>query len=311
MKMKNDIEEKQEKKQNTFSNILKKAADISKQTAESVQKGTSALVEKAKQDSQARKLQKLNPIFPKDYKSKNFNIPNIIKIVDDAERRNIEICDGAIGWRKIENQVEVLYLYDEAVKMSGLTFIPTITCNAVYCVYPFDRKCFIQADCIFSKTHEEKLAELEHIAYSLGAKKCSIEIDYSNYEFQSSSMKIGSHDKKVGVDSGKEQGSKVSSKNSGRISVEFEGTNTPIKPNLKWFAHDDNIKNLIDMRCSNSNSIKSKVLELSGVTSATMSQQTALAIDMIIKKSKIKNKSATQNESQKEMQSKLIFAVEF
>ena len=70
--MKNDIEEKQEKKQNTFSNILKKAADISKQTAESVQKGTSALVEKAKQDSQARKLQKLNPIFPKDYKSKNF-----------------------------------------------------------------------------------------------------------------------------------------------------------------------------------------------------------------------------------------------
>ena len=124
-------------------------------------------------------------------------------------------------------------------------------------------------------------------------------------------MKICSHDKKVGVDSGKEQGSKVSSKNSGRISVEFEGTNTPIKPNLKWFAHDDNIKNLIDMRCSNSNSIKSKVLELSGVTSATMSQQTALAIDMIIKKSKIKNKSATQNESQKEMQSKLIFAVEF
>ena len=307
--MKNDIEEKQEKKQNTFTNIFKKAADISKQTAESVQKGTSALVEKAKQDSQARKLQKLNPIFPKDYKSKNFNIPNVIKIVDDAERRNIEICDGAIGWRKIENQVEVLYLYDEAVKMSGLTFIPTVTCNAVYCVYPFDRKCFIQADCIFSKTHEEKLAELEHIAYSLGAKKCSIEIDNSSLINTDIFINTGIHVRGKGIEEENRKSNGSFNKSKGKVVVEFEGTNDPVRPTLKWFEHDDNIKNLIEMRFSKR--IKSKVLELSGVTSATMSQQTAVAIDSVMKSSKINIRFDIKNQSQKEMQSKLIFAVEF
>ena len=309
--MKNDIEEKQEKKQNTFSNILKKAADISKQTAENVQKSTSAFVEKTKQESHARKIQKLNPLFPKEYKSKNFNIPNVIKIVDDAERRDIELCDGAIGWRGTENQVEVLYLYDEAVKMSGLTFIPTATCNTVYCVYPFDRKCFIQADFIFSKTHEEKLAELENIAYSLGAKKCSIEIDYSNYENKETFMSSGIRFGKQGIDGESYQGKNSLNKNSGKAVIDCEGSNTPTRPDLKWFRYDSSIKNLIEMRCSKDNAIKHKVLELSGITSSTMSQQTAIAIDMILKSSKIKTKSAIQNESKKEIQSKLIFDIEF
>ena len=57
--------------------------------------------------------------------------------------------------------------------------------------------------------------------------------------------------------------------------------------------------------------IKSKVLELSGVTSATMSQQTAVVIDSVMKSSKINIRFDIKNQSQKEMQSKLIFAVEF
>lgn len=34
---------------------------------------------------------------------------------------------------------------------------------------------------------------------------------------------------------------------SGQIKIEFEGNNTPKQPYLKWFTHDENIKNLIKM----------------------------------------------------------------
>lgn len=48
----------------------------------------------------------------------------MIKIVDDAERRGIDVCEGAIGWLGKVANTEIMYLYDEAVEDSGLTFVP-------------------------------------------------------------------------------------------------------------------------------------------------------------------------------------------
>ena len=85
----------------------------------------------------------------------------------------------------------------------------------------------------------------------------------------------------------------------------------PIRPSLKWFAHDDNIKKLIDMRCSDRNAIESRTLELQGSSSATMSQKTALAIDEAITKIGIKTHSTMEKQVKKENHSKLIFEIEF
>ena len=97
----------------------------------------------------------------------------------------------------------------------------------------------------------------------------------------------------------------------GRILAEFEGSSTPKAPELKWFANDDNIKRLIEMRCTDSNSIKSETLELEGASSAAMSQKTASAIDASTSKIGAKSNFNMERNAARENHSKLIYCIEF
>ena len=106
------------------SGFLQKTSDKSKQAIADVQAGAVAISEKSRQDSYQRRLKKYNPLFPEVFHSEEFNIPNMIMIRDDAERRGIDVCEGAIGWLGKVGGMEVLYLYDEAVQESGIKFIP-------------------------------------------------------------------------------------------------------------------------------------------------------------------------------------------
>lgn len=310
MNQKDDLQ-KEKTKSETFSNFLHKSADVGKKIAKSAVDGTKATVEKIKEKNETHQKEKLNPLFPKEYKSKSFNIPNIIKIVDDAERRKMTICDGAIGWRQTENNTEVLFLYDEAKEISGLQFVPTFNCNSIYCVDPFDRKKFIKADCIFSKAQEEKLAELENIAYCLGAKSCSIEMISFESDSNVTKKLLGFESKKVSIVTESNQSQGHAQQSTGKTVVKFKGHDNPTRPELKWFTYDDTVKNLIEMRCNQPDSVKSRTLELSGASSATMSQQTAVAIDGLIKNTKAKLKSKMEYQVNREMNSKLIFDIEF
>lgn len=298
-----------------ITDVLRKTGEMGKKASVSIQKSAKELSEKSKNDSYLRRMKKYNPLFPEKYHSEEFNIPNMIVIVDDAVRRGIDVCEGAIGWLSNENGMEVLHLYDEAIEESGIQFVPAPICDAVYYVDRFDRKRFIQTDSIFSKAHEERLAELKHIAYSLGAKSCSIEITETNIQVQSRS-KSAEVSTKGGVIKSAEKAEqnmsyKGSTQRSGKVVVEFEGSNDVKCPNLKWFAHDDTIKNLIEMRCSGSNAIKSETLVLEGAASAAMSQKTAYAIDNTISKISVGGKANMEGQALKENQSKLIFSIEF
>ena len=301
------------------SGFLQKTSDLGKKTFSDVQASANAFSEKAKQDNYLRKLKKYNPLFPDVYNSDTFNIPNMIMIRDDAERRGIDVCEGAIGWLGNESGMEVLYLYDEAVVNSGITFVPTADCDAIYYVDSFDRKRFIRIDCIFSKAHEERLAELKHVAYCLGAKSCTIEISESSVEVNVSKKKaaIGAsgiiHGTKVSSTESAEQNTsaKNSAQLSGKVHIQFEGHNVPQRPDLKWFANDENIKRLIDFRCHGANTIKSETLQLQGSSSATMSQKTACAIDNAVGAMKVKGNSAMESQAVKENHRTLIFSIEF
>lgn len=301
------------------SNILQKTSDFGEKTLNVVQKSVSELTEKNKQDSYERRLKKYNPLFPEIYQSDNFNCPNMIIIVDDAVRRGIDVCEGAIGWLGNESGMEVLFLYDEAISMSGINFVPSPSCDAAYYVDSYDRNRFIRVDCIFSKAHEEKMAELKNIAYSLGAKSCSIEISESNTETKKSSavMDIGGKlNIKIAAEASTHNSQSSSYQStthrSGRITAQFEGSNTPKRPKLKWFSKDDTIKRLIDMRCKNGNAIKSEVLELSGSSSATMSKKTAKSIDGVLNKHNgFRTSTAMESQAATENESKLIFSIEF
>lgn len=301
------------------SGFLQKTSDLGKKTVSDVQAGAVALSEKAKQDSYLRRLKKYNPLFADVYHSDTFNLPNMIMIRDDAERKGIDVCEGAIGWLGNESGMEVFYLYDEFVPNCGITFIPTADCDAIYYVDSHDRKRFIRIDYIFSKAHEERLAELKHIAHSLGAKSCSIEIIESNVETSVSKKKTafsGSgvlRGAKTSSTESAEQNisSQSASHRSGKIHAQFEGHSTPQHPTLKWFANDDIIKSLIESRCHGDNSLKLETLELSGSTSATMSRKTACSIDNAVGAMKLAGNSNMEAQATRENSTTLYFSIEF
>ena len=164
------------------SDLGQRTSDKGRKAIADVQAGAAALTEKTKQENYLRRLKKYNPLFPDAYSSSEFVLPKMIMLREEVERRGIDVCEGAIGWLGKESEMEVLYLYDKAVPSSGLQFVPVASSGAVYFADGFDPKRFIRTDCIFSRAHEERLAELKYVAHSLGAKSCTIEIYYGNHD---------------------------------------------------------------------------------------------------------------------------------
>ena len=285
-----------------------KTAILGKKVVQGVQSGAKAITEHTQKSAYEKQLKKYNPLTPEQFKSEQFALPNVIEIVDDAVRRGIEVCEGAIGWTDSVNGVEILHLYDEWIKESTLQFIPFPKCDAVYCVDNFDRTRFINVDTIFERTTNEKIAELENIAYCLGAKSCSIEIIEQDTETKSARKSISSCAVSKNPTTERSFSSQEHAQQSGKNITYFDGNKTPYEPPLKWFAFDDNIKGLIAMKCGGNNAIKSKVLELSCTTSATMSQKAAGAIDKLLK---VKVSMSMEKKAIKEHCSILIFEVKF
>lgn len=216
--------------------------------------------------------------------------------------------------------MEILYLYDEPVEVSEIKFVPDAQCDAIYYIDRFDKKKFIKIECLFSRAQEEKIAELEHIAYSLGAKSCSIEISEMSKELKESKKKVGFTEgikTKFGTIKSEENVeqdifSKNNYQSSGRGTIHFQGHDNPTHPELKWFQHDENINRMIEMRCEGRNAIKSKTFELEGASTAVMSMKTACAIDSAVgKMAQMKGTSTMETQANKEHRSRFIFSLEF
>lgn len=299
-----------------LSGLMQSTVDLGKMATDKAKAGVASMVEKSKSDSYARRLRKYNPLFPDQYKSDNFKRPSIIMIVDDVARRDVDVCEGAMGWLNNDSGSEVLCLYDDAIDLSGVQFIPNAACGAIYCVDVFNKSRYIRTDCIFSKAHEEKLAELKHIAYCIGAKKCIIEINESsaNTQAQNKSVDLSEKYKGATAKEGFEDHSSTGETNqrSGRVVTEYQNNNTLQVPELKWFAHADNITQLIEIRLQGKCVMKSETLEISGSTCATMSRNTACAIDGFLKGlGSVTGSFSMDMQVTREMQSKLFFHIEF
>ena len=289
--------EQNEKAKEKFSSFWQKTSDIGKKAAE----GAKAFAEQTKKNIHEAQDKKYTAVTSDEFNSEDFKLPNIIEIVDDSANRNFITDDKAIGWIEKHEDVDVLHMYSFFAKESKLKFIPVPQRENVYCKDNFDSNKFINANQVFGKATEEKLAELKHIAYSLGAISCSFEIVEAD---RNSSSKAG---KTTG---GSEIGKTSEEKNmqSGKTIAHFQGNDKPKRPTLKWFAHDDNIKLLIKMRCADINSIKSERMELKGSSTEAVSRKIACAVDDILN---IKGGFSLESQAIREYSNILIYEIEF
>lgn len=303
--------EKQRKFLSGMSGAFQKATDLSKKAVDEIQKGAKALSEKTQNDSYERRMKKYNPLFPQDMDLAGFKLPSIIEIVDKIVRKDVDVCEGAVGWTSVEKETEVLHIYKEETDRCGVQFIPFMDCNSVYYVDRFDPQRYIKVDCIFAKAVEEKLAELKQIAYVLGAKRCSVVIENSRVEKKKGAIAVGVGLGMKSVSNEQTSANETGDYRSGSTSGEFAGNDTPKRPKLKWFADDDNIKQLIEARISDPNSIKSDTLKLEGAYSATMSIKAASAINSLLGKSGVAANLNLETKAEEEHRSKLSFHIEF
>lgn len=298
-----------------------KAAEIGKIAADSTKEVAQSLANKAQAKYSKTQLKKYNPVFPEEYTDPNFGLPNLIMIVDDAIRKNIEVCKGAIGWKAFEKGVEVLRLYDEAIAFSGLHFIPAAVCDAIYYVDVHDRSRFIRLDCYFEKMQESKLAELQHIAYSLGARKYSVEMYDTTSEQRAVKQKYAAHGKdgvgaikkSVNVSEERELTSENKTQRKSVAFAEFSGDMKPTQPLLLWFANDDNIKNLIQMRCAGEgkSEVKTYSIEFKGTDFASMGVSTAVKLDAAVGRLGLGSSLDLKSRAVEERHHKMSFQLEF
>ncbi len=300
------------KSKEMLSDFLKKTSEVSKNVADGVQKSAVELSDKVKEDNYQRKLKKYNPLFPEEYHSDTFHLPKLIVITDAVSRANIDVCEGALGWRDREGDAEVLCLFNDSLDLGNIEFFPNAICDAAYYIDTFNPNRYIRVDCIFGKAHEERLAELKNIAYMLGAKSCTIEITEEQFERTTHSENVKMNIPKI-VGAKTEQAAITETTNvrSSKISAVFEGNPTPRRPELKWFAQDDTIKKLIEMRCKKTNKLNLETLQLYGATSATMTQKAATSIDSALSRMKLSGNFSMQSNAQSEHSRKIIFSVEF
>lgn len=303
-----------------IGSIAKKAAgNIGEVAATGAKKGIEAASDKYSKAKYNWDMKKYNPLFWDEYNSPDFDRPNMVMIVDDAQRRDVEVAEGAIGWREDSGGMEILCLYDTKIEESGIVFIPEAVCDSIYYVDRFDENRYIRIDDIFTRSHNEKIAELKHIAHSLGAKRYSVEIIEETKSLTKKAIKkqVKNSNKIKGVkleenaSATAEEIKGTYNRRSGQSNVKFAGSDNPVRPELKWFRHDDIINRLIDMRMDINNPIKSDSLILQGSSSATMTQAMAKAIDATVSKIGIKGTTSMQTEAENEKHTKLKFDIEF
>jgi len=305
------------------ADFLKSAADkvgeAGKNVANVAKDGVQSLSDKAQERSAQVKakqlgelLRKFPPVSREEFAKSTFAKPQLIQIVDNALKQEIAEYKGALGWSAKEDGVDILHLYNGSVPDSHIRFLPSATCGAVYCAHPFDEQCYISLDNYFSYIQQAKLAELQHIAFSLGVKHYWVELVETTNQSDNSKISVSLSGLKAAKGNAERamQASAYSQSKS-LAEMSFSESRDPQPPELHYFAQDENIKELIEMRCSadKKSMLTSYTIELSNSSSATISATTAAKISVAA--NKIGASTSFQAQSAREQNSKMIFKMEF
>lgn len=297
-----------------------KAKTIGSAAAGAASKGLQSAGQMAKQAQHDMKMAYYSPVFWEDYHSPDFDLPNMIVIVDEDERRGIDVCEGAIGWRSKEAGVEVLHLYQKAVPESNLTFFPAVNCYAAYYLDMVGRDRFIDLSSYYEVIQKDKMTELRNVAHALGARECrleSFEVEKA-IEWKKGKGRVKAQPANEKIDSVQVAADVALNQSTGRersviFAQKFEGSNEPVRPHLHWYKNDMELQSLIEMRCGDGvdNAIKEYSITLDCSSSATMAVKMAAKIDAALKKLGAACNFSLEGESHQESRKRLVFSIVF
>lgn len=286
-----------------------------------ISSGAAAASEKAARAIKNQKERLYSPLFAEDYFSTDFDMPKLVVIADEDERKGIDICDGAIGWLNTRRIPEIIFMYEEFVPRSNVRFSPRPMCGGVYYRHPFESDLYLQVKDYLKICKRDQLTELKNIACLLGAVHCSVEVHQEKGLFGSVSASRGSHaqakvDKErasMGVSQSLDANCTSNETLNIVMSESFEPGATPQRPELKWFAHDNEIISLIEKRC-NPNAggvLNSYSIDITASTSSSISVDLASSIDASLGAAKVKAGGSLSAGLKKEEKKHFVYKIEF
>ena len=286
--------------------------------ATGVRQGAGAAIKGIQDAAREARIALYSPVFPEQYRDPDFDLPRTIVIVDGDQRKNIDVCEGAIGWLSKNAGMEVLHLYESFVPDSGLRFHPVALCDAAYCVDPFDAARYVNLDAYFETMQQDKVTELRNVAYELGAKSCRLE-SYCEESNASSETKRATASLLPVRASGDElEAHGAMNREAERLceivfSATFEENAAPRRPKLGWYRNDREILSLIEIRCSGDKrgTLGTYDIKLSSTASATMSIEQASKLRTVLRGMKISCGRSLEREARNEQKKSLRYIVEF
>lgn len=307
-----------------------KAGGMAADAAGAVAKGAAGMAvagAKAVVDVAQKGIEDLNkfiykPVFPDEYNSPDYKIPKMIVIKDEASRKGIDVCKGAIGWADKIGELEALCMYDDWAKTCGLSFMPTLTLDTAYYVHPFDSSKYVRVEDYITTMKKDMNAELADVAYCLGAKSCKIE----RTEKKSKSFHVKGHNKNsapllvdgVPVQASLEDKEKASfeytdgSEWHESFQQTFAGEAKASAPELRWYKDDSSINQLIKTRCSEGMNVsKTYRYEITNTYSSCVGMGLAKKLDGALAAIKIGQKGKLQSDLKKDSKMEYVYEVNF
>ncbi|WP_165045964.1 hypothetical protein [Adlercreutzia sp. ZJ138] len=278
-------------------NAIEKAKEQGGKAVVVAKEGAFHVADKAQETSFELRKKYYNPLSPEEFFDPEFDLPRLIVIEDEDEKKGVDIFEGTIGWLTTDAGMEVLHLFGVAVENSGISFCPLPSYGAVYYCNGFgnDNR-YLRLDRYLDTVREEMMSELKQIAHKLGARECRLE------SVEESKLVIIRNKKAKGnvrilTDAGRVDGSAEAAfdqenshtrKRTMLFQQKFEGNAVPQQPELHWYSQNKEILSLIESRLTGSklNVTSSYCITVECSASSFVTESAAAKIDAALKKNK-------------------------
>lgn len=265
------------------------------------------------QNQKDRDLKNLRPIFESTLSDTDFFVSKLVRVTTmDKKHAESKICQNAIGHIDTYGGLEVINIYRDKAKYFGLTFFPNNDAELYY-VDPTDHDRYIELDNYFSQLKNERISELERIAFDLGAKH--FRVLYKEQTISSAKSNVNHKSKlsilKNGVNSDVDLNISTDKFSSVEIAAQsdFIG-HKPQEPVLRYLKHEPHILNLIELRM-NEAPITHKKMEIKLIESSGIKTNDAVKIDAAIKAMRFESRTSIVAEVNQESQRSFEYEIDF
>ena len=200
----------------------------------------------------------------------------------------------------------------------GLTFHPFVATDSFYYVDATNPSRYINLSNYYDTIRAEKEAELQKIAYDLGAKRCMLECEQASISIRSKQWAAkgkakASPTEQAGIDATCAINQESKAKRHALFVQEYEGNPEPNEPELHWYRNDPCIEQLVRSRCSGEGKalVTHYERQISTHSSMAIDINAAAKIDAALERMNASANVSFKGKAKDEAREKLTFIVDF